>query len=106
MVGCKIFNTGTIHFTGSNTFTMAHEAFKLLINRLLLMNGSRMIRIQQNDYLMSHDFLLFNTNGEIIGWKMPQHGFFLDMKKDTEYPQYDQVMVESNKKNNSLIFKV
>ena len=69
LVSCKIFHNGTLHVTGTHTLDEAKRASNLLLERLKLFSGAKMISLDvKTPYLKSHDNLIFSTTGKIIGW--------------------------------------
>lgn len=70
LVSCKIFHNGTIHITGTHNLDEAKYIYECLYKKLINLSGLKMIKIVPNvEYLCSLDGLLYNTSGDIIGWK-------------------------------------
>lgn len=88
LVSCKIFHNGTLHVTGTHTLQEAVDACNLLLERLKRFRGCKMIRIvEEFPFLSSHDNLLFNSHGEVIGW--------INRSKQAVYLRNEYVTLES-----------
>lgn len=65
----KVFKTGVIHFTGIKEVSQAQEALLLLKKKITSVSGCKMIALKESkdNLLLSHDNLIYNHNGKVIG---------------------------------------
>lgn len=69
LVSCKIFHNGTLHVTGTHTLQEATDASNLLLTRLLLLKGCKMVALRKDiKFTTSFDNLIYSSNGNVIGW--------------------------------------
>ena len=70
IVSCKIFHNGTIHITGTHNLDEALEVYNIIYSKLKKLSGLKFIKIQPDlMYLCSMDNLIYNHQGDIVGWK-------------------------------------
>jgi hypothetical protein len=69
LVSCKIFHNGTLHVTGTHNLDESCDTLNHLAERLLRLHGFKMVLMRpQLPFLCSHDNILYDSDGNIIGW--------------------------------------
>lgn len=70
-VSCKIFHTGKLHVTGTHDTRQAAIAANELLRRIKALRGCKLVRLKPDrlPLLVSHDHLVYDRAGNVIGWE-------------------------------------
>lgn len=69
LVSCKVFHNGTLHITGSHHKEEAIASANLLLERLALVRGAKLVGlVPQCPFMRSYDNVVYATDGTAIGW--------------------------------------